>query len=337
MKALFFIVFYCYAVLCYGQKNIYKPDTNEFKIMFYNVENLFDTIDDPKVVGDEEFTPNGTKRWTYHRYIDKLHKIWKTIAATGGKYFLPDVVCFSEVENAHVLTDLINKTPLKYADYAFFHRESLSYRGIDVAILYKLSSLKIIDTLAIRIDFKSDYHSRDILYLKCVSKIFGDTLHIFVNHWPSKYGGAIETERYRELAALTLKHSVDSVLLHCKNAEIVCGGDFNNGIEDGKINSYLNASSIFANFENSKLFNLTSKLCGKKFSYKYQGRGEILDQIFVSKKLVNADVDIMDFDFLLEKDTKFSGYKPKRTYLGMKYHGGFSDHLPAVITINKRH
>ncbi len=336
MRKYQFLLLVLFVFVCeniYSQNNIWKPNPDALKIVFYNVENLFDTIDNPDVVGDEEFTPEGVKYWGTWRYNNKLIKIWKAIAAVGGRYYLPDIICFSEVENALVLKDLLCKTPLGQGDYSFFHRESLSYRGIDVAILYKLSAVEIIDTLAIRINFDDDYHSRDILYLRCVSKISSDTVSIFANHWPSKYGGLAETERHREKAASTLRRVVDSVFALENEPKIVCGGDFNSGVAEGRVDVYMHAEKDFSSVDLHKLYNLTSRLVGKKFSYKFHGVGEILDQVFVSGSLINSTVDIADFAFLLEPDLKYVGKKPFRTYLGYKYLGGFSDHLPVVLSI----
>lgn len=309
---------------------------DSIKVMFYNVENLFDIYDDPVKV-DEEFTPGGDRRWNNSRYYSKLNRISKAIVAVG-QWQPPDLIGLCEVENKMVLQDLVYETPLKGSGYKIVHSESDDRRGIDVAILYRPVYLKLIDKRAIKIEFRGDkgYRSRDILYAKFLS-FDVDTLHVFVNHWPSKYGGVLNTEPRRMDAARALRDQLDSLFRKSDGPAIIAMGDLNDG-PGSAVLSYL-LDSIFC--DGSKMLPLLEKSSG---TIKYRGKWLQYDHLLVSpvfadsmnglyipgmKGYVCAD------DFLKERDNRFTGFKPFRTFTGYRYNGGFSDHLPVYTIIKK--
>ena len=319
-----------------------KPKT-KFIVMFYNLENLFDTIDNP-LTKDDEYIPSGVKYWTPYRYKTKLQHIRQVICAVDYTNY-PDIIGVCEVENKKVLEDLISRPPLKKAGYKIFHRESLDRRGIDNAVLYNPETFKILDTNILRINFKNDpeYHTRDIIYVKGIERKSKDTLHIFVNHWPSRYGGQVQTEDLRCAAAKKLKSTTDSILKINSSAKILCIGDFNDTPADMSMLEFLKAGTYYQNANTDSLYNIAYYLQYEKklWTYAYRLEYDILDQVIVSGQLLKPDnlyinkdeVYPLKYDFMIKKDDL--GYeKPKRTYLGYKYEGGFSDHLPMIINFS---
>jgi len=312
-------------------------------MMFYNVENLFDTEDDPQTT-DDEFTPNGARHWNEYRLNKKLGNIYKVIAAIGEN-IPPDLIMFCEVENRAVLEVLIARTPLRNIGYQIIHRDSRDPRGIDVALLYHPERYWPIDEQFIVIEYQSSpgRFSRDILYSKGLLPN-KDTLHVFVNHWPSKFGGAMATRSMRNEVAKALRMKVDSIMQMNPNANVVIVGDLNTTPEDEPVKQILGAA-LFPDTTKATLVNLTSAISPKKYkgTIKFQGVWECIDQWIVSKPLVNAqklktktsteNVYIGEFDFLLIPDETYSGKKLFRTYVGFSYQGGFADHLPTYLDL----
>lgn len=317
----------------------------DYKVMFYNCENLFDTKDD-SVKLDDEFTPSGKKHWTWPKYQRKINNIAKVIIAVGG-YNPPDVVGLCEVENRYVLEGLTKYTPLKKAGYKIIHKESPDRRGIDVAMLYIPSTFKPLKKTWYRVDFPfaPNSRTRDILYVK---GILGktDTVHIFVNHWPSKWGGQKETEPKRIFVAKLVRSKADSILQLNPRANIILIGDLNDSPEDVSLLKGLGAKHDFKHINDTSLYDLSYYLMLKgEGSHKYHGQWDIIDHIVVSGALINKrnkiwstykDAHIFKAPFLLEDDEKYTGKKLYRTYIGYKYIGGFSDHLPVYIGLYKR-
>ncbi|MFQ3579780.1 MAG: endonuclease [Bacteroidales bacterium] len=319
----------------------------QFRIMSYNVENLFDTIDDP-VKQDEEFLPSGPKFWNEKKITKKLFDIYKVIMAVG-EGGLPAIVGFCEIENRNVLNQLIYRTPLYSLGYRIIHYESPDTRGVDVAILYNKNVFDTIFTAPIRIQYPptlSTRTTRDILYVKGVfSKT--DTVHIYMNHWPSKFGGAKETEPLRMFVGELLRAHTDSVMKseHC--AKIVIMGDLNDEPNEPSLTRGLKAINEWDKVEHNQLYNLSYRLEHeeKKWTHKFGALTGIIDIFIVSGCLLDTtsplfclptDTDVFYSDFLLEDDEKFTGKKPFRTYIGFTYHGGYSDHLPIFLDLRKR-
>ena len=316
----------------------------DYRFMFYNCENFFDTEDDP-AKRDDEFTPEGMKHWTPRRYQEKLSHIAKVITAVGG-WEPPEIVGLCEVENRSVLDDLTRKSPLKVFGYKIIHYESPDSRGIDVALLYIPQKFKPIKSRPIPVVFPEGMgkKTRDILYVEGVLTKCNDTIHIFVNHWPSRWGGQMETDPKRIFVAQLLRTKVDSILQQNPRANIFIMGDLNDFPTDRSLLEGLRAKHTYDNPQPTELYNLSYYLQETKgeFSHRHQGEGGILDQMIVSGNMLDrkgkiyTDKDfahIYKSEFLLEKDPNYPGYKPFRTYIGYKYHGGFSDHLPPYIDI----
>lgn len=320
------------------EKNVKEKS---FRFMFYNCENLFDTYDDPDK-NDKEFLPTEGKYWSSWRYYEKLYHIYQVITALGG-WNSPEIIGVCEIENRKVLEDLIAKTPLFNAGYEIIHYESPDKRGIDVGLMYRKRKFKPLDHYKIPVVFpETSRPTRDILYVKGITST-GDTLHIYINHWPSRWGGQIETEPKRMYAASVLRHNVDSLFENLENPNILISGDFNDYPENKSLIETLDArSSSYDNPEPEELYNISYYMQEEKKegSHKYHGEWGILDQLIVSGHMLmqnsklhtsTEDASVFSPDFLLEDDDKYTGKQPFRTYIGYKYHGGFSDHLPVYI------
>ena len=309
------------------------------KIVFYNVENLFDTIDDPSTT-DEDFTPAGNYHWTYKRYNEKLDNLSKVIIAIGG-WNPPDIIGLCEVENSKVLLDLTCQTPLARFNYKFIHEDSPDRRGIDVALLYRSESARLLRSRYLTVD---TVITRDILYARFL--MGRDTCHIFVNHWPSRSSGQLETDKGRFAAARLLKAVTDSILAKNVYSRIVIMGDFNDEPDDESIQSVLQAQTPGLPIHMGRLYNLSViAFNGPAYgTLKYQGNWNVFDQVIVSGSLLSNQsglttnkngYSVFDNPFLLEPDETYNGFKPRRTYTGYKYTGGFSDHLPVILELNR--
>lgn len=316
------------------------------RIMFYNVENLFDTEDDPNK-NDDEFTPTGMRAWSYSKFNRKLKHIYKVMSAVGG-WEMPDMAGFCEVENAFVLKELVRKTPLRKYGYQVVLREGLDKRGIDVGFIYRKSRFDTLSTQSIRISFPFDttYHTRDILYINGVL-LKQDTLHIYINHWPSRYGGHLETDESRALVAQTLRRHVDSVYATNPNANIIIMGDLNDSPVDDSVLKYLRTQPNIDVLKPNDLYNLMYPFVGRfeLGTHKHDEFWGVLDHIIVSPALLNGEAKlsvknkeahIYRSRFLLEREDTKLGWRNFRTYVGMRYNGGFSDHLPVYVDLVKR-
>lgn len=313
----------------------------DFKVAFYNVENLFDIVDNPDKP-DDEFTPTGANKWTAERYNDKLTKIGKVIAAMG----LPTFVGMCEMENEAVLKDLVANPQLADGHYGVAHRESNDYRGIDLALLYDKEQFVVenIDNIVLNfpksITGGQNYTSRDLFHV--TGEMRDKTvLHIFVNHFPSRRGGTRESEPKRTFVAGELRKEIDKVLAADENAHIIIMGDFNDKPEDKSIAKVLKAVEKDTD-EPQELINcFTSFHKEGKGSYNYRGNWDMLDQIILSDNFFNATATwkykaatIFSKDWMMYKD-KDGNESPNRTYGGPNYYGGFSDHLPVYVEIAK--
>jgi len=336
-RFLIFHVFIC--VITIHTVHAQKQGTDYLRLMFYNVENFFDTVDDPST-NDNDFLPNGSMRWTHTRYLEKRNNIFRVIANVG-EWDPPALVGLSEIENRGVLDDLIKNTPLAKYPYSIVHKESPDPRGIDNALLYRSDYLKCIARQFIRVRFADNRkRTRDILYASfCTNK--HDTLHVFVNHLPSRVGGQKQSDPSRMLVASLIRQKVDSIFSRNALANIVITGDMNDDPLDKSMTTGLRALTDTIHAKPSALFNLTAyKMKEPIGTIKYQGKWSVFDQMIVSGGLLRGtfrtDVNrcqIFKADYLFEPDTRYQGVKPFRTYIGMKYNKGFSDHLPVYLDI----
>ncbi|MCL1821578.1 MAG: endonuclease [Prolixibacteraceae bacterium] len=310
-------------------------------VMFYNVENLFDTEDNPDTL-DDEFLPDGLRRWSNYRFVAKLNSLAKVISNTGN-WEPPAVIGLCEIENSYVLERLVNQPGLKKWNYKIVHKDSPDIRGIDVAALYRsdLFSPIAYHYFPPEAQGKPIPATREIL---CLSGVVAetDTIHVFFNHWPSRYGGLMETRDARKNAAERLKSEIANLQAQYVNPAIIIMGDFNDQPDDDSMMKHLGAS-IGPVQDPENLVNLSHKwMEQKKGTLKYQSMWYLFDQIIVSESLFERelhcsaeDAYILEAPFLFENDEQYTGKKPFRTYNGMKYNGGYSDHLPILLKLWK--
>ncbi|BAV94461.1 endonuclease/exonuclease/phosphatase family protein [Ichthyobacterium seriolicida] len=305
---------------------LFSFETCFTQIVFYNVENLFDTINNPNTL-DDEFTPSGFKNWNKKKYEKKIKNLAKVLKIIGG-FESPEIIGLCEVENIDVIKKLISNPALKKFNYDIVHRDSPDKRGIDVALIYRKDIFKIQFSQWHKIDlpYKRKY-TRDILYCRGVLKGV-DTIHFFVNHWPSRWGGKIKSEPKRMFVSNIIKHKIDSILNINSQANIIAMGDFNDEPKDLSLQNLV---------RENKLFNIHKD--DDKGTYKFRAKWSKLDHFFVSKSVLKhlhqPNTVIFDESFLLEKDQKYKGKKVKRSFIGMKFnYSGFSDHLPIYIKWN---
>jgi endonuclease/exonuclease/phosphatase family metal-dependent hydrolase len=313
------------------------------RFAFYNLENFFDThIDSTRDYN--AFTPEGEQRWTNHRYYKKRNDVYRVIMALGD-WEAPSLVGFCEIENEEVLGDLIYGTPLKNANYNFVHYHSPDFRGIDAALIYRLDHLQLISSrpIPVRDPENPGFRTRDILYADFIVNEM-DTVHVYINHWPSRFGGVLASIPRRMLAALTLRANIDS-LMHVKpHAKVILMGDFNDTPEDDSIIKGLRAfppDDLSPVDQLVHLFTNKSEV-GHLGTIKYQHMWQIFDHIIVSRPLFEAagglrykpeSARIFTSDFLFTEDERYLGQKLFRTYVGPRYTGGISDHLPVFIDL----
>ena len=328
-----------FSVLSYFMVVVPAKAQESYSIVFYNVENLYDTFDDPNV-DDEAFTPGGQNHWTKKRFDTKVKMIYKAIIAASKGQF-PDIIGLAEVENRRVIGQLISGSPLKKVPYGIIHKESPDPRGIDVALLYRKDRIKPIDYEHIEVSAtgKDAFVSRDILHF--TGELDGIKIHFFINHWPSRSGGYVETKKKRDITAKILRRRIDSLQILDPEARILIMGDFNATPTEQCFEDILKDFPYPGSKDINSLVNLSAKwLKNNEGTICRNGQWEIFDQIICSENLLKTDLirlipektAIGRQQFLLEPDHKYLGKKPFRTYLGPVYHGGISDHLP-VVTI----
>lgn len=319
-------------------------------VAFWNLENYFDPFLD-STRAYNEYTEEGAQHYTVSRFYRKRNNLYKAILCFSKQQPI-GILGVCEVESEFSLQALFGMTPLKEYHYRWVHYEGPDRRGIDPAIVYSLDRFQLISSEAIpyRNSEDSAMVSRDLLYAKFFD-YREDTLHCFVNHWPSKYRGELETVEARNCAARILRHKVDSIVEQARRwsedalavPKIIIMGDFNDTPDAPCIREVLGAKAEADAHDEDVLVNLFAQpeKLGFKGTLKYRESWMVFDQIMVSKSLLDStmlhctssDARIIHEGFLLEKDGTYHGQKLNRTYVGPKYHGGFSDHLPVAVLL----
>lgn len=303
----------------------HKATKDTLIIMSYNIENYFHCEDDT-LKNDEAFTPEGNYHWNYYRMDEKADRIKKVILSSNG-WNWPSVVGFCEIEGEKALDYLLSKSGLNKI-YNGLCYPTPDKRGIAVAMLYDKAKVSIIESHPIYASVTdSSFFTRDILYAKMLFD--ADTFHVMVNHWPSKYGGATESIWKREHVASVARHFCDSIKSADIDAKIILLGDFNDTAEANALTEVLGARHADAPY-----INLSGDT--EKSSYKYRGVWGTIDHIIVSPNICTPQRPqfiVCDLDFIREDDERYGGYKPLRTFIGMKYNNGYSDHFPVMVKI----
>lgn len=322
-----------------------------YTVMFYNLENLFDTINDPDV-HDEEFTPQGAKKWNGIKYWKKQHNIEKVlydISRTVGDY--PAVIGVSEIENRNVLEDIVAAEKLLKGDYRIVHYDSPDARGVDVAFLYRPSRFKLEGSKAHKtvVEGLPDFKTRDIVTMW--GTIEDEPFFFMVNHWPSRLGGQAASEPKRCSAAAQVKHIADSVLAQNPATKIIIMGDMNDDPTDKSMMEMLGASKTkIKDLQKGELYNPYLDMYRKgKGTLAYQDAWNLFDNMVVSENLVTDPKgklkllraedgkfygNIFRASYLFQKEGQYKGY-PLRTFVGNNFQNGYSDHLPVYLLISK--
>ncbi len=310
----------------------------EAHVVFYNVENLFDTIIDPEKQ-DDDFSPSGKYTWNTARYYEKCDRLAEVIAMGGKDGELPAIVGLCEVENEAVLRDLVQREPLRKGKYEIIHFPSLDVRGIDVALLYrpKIFTPEHVETFFVNLG-SAKRPTRDILYVQGMLK--GNlAIHLFVNHWPSRYGGQEKSEPNRMAAAEILRTAVDEIISEDPNAAVLVMGDFNDYPSNRSLREALGAKGPE---ETGLLVNLMdASALDQRGTYNYRGEWGFLDQFIVSRSMHEGGLVMVKpgsaqayaSEEMLFIDPKYGDEKPFRSYFAGQYQGGYSDHLPIRLTL----
>jgi predicted extracellular nuclease len=308
----------------------------EVCIAFYNVENLYDTINDPEV-DDEEFLPQGKNKWTGERFEKKLNNLARVIDSLGGG---PSVLGMCEVENKYVLEQLIDNPRLKGKGFGIVHHNSPDKRGIDVSLIYKKEDFTPSRSMGLRVKLPGDsaYPTRDILLVS--GNLCGKPVFIFVNHWPSRRGGELESAPKRMAAARVARHAVDSIMKSNSGARVILLGDFNDQPSDPSLLEGLKAEGSAGS---SDLINLSAALAERgEGSHSYKENWNMLDNLIVSRNMLKAGSGLLVVPesagiyhpiWMQDKYARHQG-APYRTYAGPKFIGGYSDHYPVFFKLN---
>jgi len=322
-----------------------KTDYQVVAVGFYNLENLFDTSDDP-LINDEEFLPDGERAWNNEKYQEKLGNMAYVISKMGTDLSPQgvSVLGVSEIENKKVLEDLVAHPILKEKDFGIIHYDSPDKRGIDVALLYQKGHFT---------PEESDHHpvyiykgeerkfTRDILYVR--GKLAGDDISFMVNHWPSRSGGEARSAPFRKAAAKKVKAIQDSIETIRPNSKLIIMGDLNDDPTSESVKSVLKAKKNVSEVKPSGLFNPMEEFYTKGIgSNAWSDSWSLFDQVIVSEALLDKkqeglfyyQAQIFNKKFLTQKSGQYKGY-PFRTFAGGSYKGGYSDHFPVFVYLLK--
>ncbi len=322
-----------------------------YKVMFYNFENLFDTINDPDVL-DEEFTPEGPKKWNsvkYERKLGNLERVLFDIAAIDRDY--PIVIGVSEIENRSVMEDVAARPKLAPAHYSIVHYDSPDARGVDVGFFYRPDVFQLEGSAPIPYTLESDpdFKTRDIVTMW--GTIDGAPFYFMVAHWPSRLGGKEASAYKRMRAAEIMRHAADSVLQLNPQTRVVMMGDFNDDATDDSITEVLGAKGDIRKLESGDYYNpFINVLKAGYGTLAYQDMWNLFDNVVVSANLATgADGgwrivkaspkarfygNIFKRNYMIQQEGQYKGY-PLRTFVGNNFQGGFSDHFPVYICIEK--
>lgn len=338
MKALVLLVIFLFAGLLplSSQNKSYKMAC----IAFYNLENLFDTLDDPEK-DDAEFLPGGINQWTSARYQEKLGNMARVISQIGDEYMKggPTLLGVSEIENRLVLEDLIKTQALEKSGYGIVHYNSPDARGVDVGLLYRKNDFQVLSSRSHRLLMPGipNFKSRDQLVV--TGLLDGEKIHVVVNHWPSRRAGP----EFRAEAGKLSRHIADSLFALDPEAKIIIMGDLNDDPVDPSVYDFLNAKGNEKKISGTTLYNPMYSLYKEGIgSLAYRDSWNLFDQIILSKALLKKDHKTFDLfktmifnkPFLITNEGQYKGY-PFRTFAGGAYIGGFSDHFPVYVFLIK--
>lgn len=326
-----------------------ESQNKEYRVQvigFYNIENLFDTIDDPQTI-DEDYTLSGKNHYSSNDYQRKINKTAQVISNIGGAESGtgPAILGLAEVENFRVLNDLVHSKALKKQQYQIIHFDSPDRRGIDVALIYQEAFFLPLETEIIEVKLWTEkgerLYTRDILYVSGVME--GEEIHVIINHWPSRRGGKSRSEPKRMKTAYKVNQLTNRILFTNPKAKILILGDFNDDPIDKSIKKMLIQTSPTDKSTKVSFFNPMEFMFKKGWNtLAYRDALHLFDQIIVSKTLLGNDhnnkglryykAGIFNPSYLIQQDGKYKGY-PLRSFENNRYSGGYSDHFPVFIEL----
>lgn len=326
-----------------AQKSTYHPAL----IGFYNLENFYDTVNNP-MVDDEEFLPNSERHYNTRIFLDKVSRLASVISQMGVEVN-PDglaILGVAEIENDTVLNILVNHKDLKARGMKIVHYNSPDVRGVDVGLLYNPKYFTPLYSAPLFVKLpggsKDSYFTRDVLYVKGLMD--GDTIHVMVNHWPSRSGGEERSIPARAAAAAVAKRVVDSLMAINPLSKVVIMGDLNDDPISPSLTRVLGTKGKIGDVKEKELFNPWVDFYKKGIgTLAYQDAWGLFDQVVVSQAWLNKEqkgyffykANIFNKEFLVQQTGKYKGY-PKRTWDGTTYNYGYSDHFPVFITMLKK-
>jgi hypothetical protein len=313
-------------------------------IGFYNLENIFDTIDSPDT-HDTEFTPVGSKVWNSEKYYKKLNNMADVISQIGDEQIKggPFILGVSEIENRSVLEDLIKMEPLKNSNYGIVHYDSPDERGVDVGLLYRKDYFTVLRSSSHYLKFDFDTSDRTRSALLVTGLLGTDTIHVLVNHWPSRGGGELASLPKRNAAGDQNRQIVDSLFRINKNAKIFVMGDLNDNPDNESVLKHLNAGGNKGNLKKGQLYNPYFEVFKKGVgTTAYRDAWSLFDQIIISQGLLSPDKStymywkngIFRKNFVISDEGQYKGY-PKRTFSFDLFQNGYSDHFPVYVFLVK--
>jgi hypothetical protein len=340
---LFVIVLMCCSFISLAQPQKYRVSL----VGFYNLENFYDTLNNPQV-DDEEFLPNSERHYNSRIYFDKIDRL-SAVVSQMGTDINPDGLALlgvAEIENDTVLNDLLNHPSLKQRKLKIVHYDSPDRRGIDVGMIYNPKYFKPLFSAPLFVQLpggsKDAYFTRDVLFVKGLMD--GDTVFVFVNHWPSRSGGEERSIPARAAAARVVKNRVDSLTAINPQSKIIIMGDLNDDPISPSVAKVLNAKGDVKKVTSPGLYNPWFDMYKKGIgTLAYQDAWGLFDQVIVSSGFLPKEqagyyyqkANIFNKEFLVQKTGKFRGYS-KRTWDGMTYNYGYSDHFPVYIMLLKK-
>ncbi|WP_339655441.1 endonuclease/exonuclease/phosphatase family protein [uncultured Salegentibacter sp.] len=344
-----FLGFYLLFLFC--PESVFSQEKKDYKIIsiaFYNVENLFDTENNPFTFDDDR-TPDGDDIWTEEKYQDKLRKLSTVITEIGRETTqqAPAILGVCEIENRKVLEDLIKEPALKSLNYGIVHYDSPDRRGIDVALLYRKDIFRLENSVAHELIIYNSkepdkrVYTRDQLVVS--GAIDGERMHFIVNHWPSRSGGEAASSYKREKAAALNKTILDSIFKKEPLARVISMGDFNDDPTNKSFKDILKTKKDPKGLNPHQLYNPMEKMLKKGMgTLAYRDGWNLFDQILVSGALAGNDYSTFQFykagifnkKYLITENGQYKGY-PFRSYGYSGYQGGYSDHFPVYIYLIK--
>lgn len=333
-----------FSLIANAQANKYKVSI----IGFYNLENLYDTVNNP-IVDDEEFLPESARRYNSAIYWDKLDRLSGVLSMIGTD-INPDglaILGVAEIENDTVLNDLVKMPKLKERKWKIVHYDSPDRRGVDVGLLYNPKYFKVLSSAPLFVQLpggsKDAYYTRDILYVKGVMD--GDTVHVYVNHWPSRSGGEERSMPGRAAAASVCRKSMDSIQAIQPNAKIILMGDLNDDPVSPSLTKVIKSKGKLSDIkEPTDIFNPWYEMYKRGIgTTPYQDAWSLFDQIIFTGAWLNKEQPgyhylksmIFNREFMVQKTGKWRGYS-RRTWDGITYNYGYSDHFPVYVIMVKK-